>query len=644
VTVRSVVIHGHYYQPPRADPWLDEVPLEPSAAPFHDWNERIGRECYRAVVAARVPGVHGRIRRIVNALEHTSFDVGSTLFAWLEREAPETCAAVLEADRASRARLGHGNALAMPYHHIILPLASRRDKTTEVRWGIADFRRRYGRDPEGMWLPETAVDDETLDVLAQEGIAFTVLAPHQVRKPPPHGRPGRFKTRGGRTIALFIYDGDLSHDVAFGPLIRDARAWTARLVAAPPGSLVSIATDGETYGHHHRFGEMALAAVLEALAAQPDVRVENFASYLARHPAADDVELVAPSSWSCPHGVERWRADCGCRMAPERATSQAWRAPLREALDWLAGEIHGLFARDRALLLGDPWAARDAWRPAADNRPKDVRARELLEMEWHLLRAFTSCGWFFDDVGGAETLLVLRHAARAIELAGAEGPRLEAGVLQRLARARSNDPALGDGAAIWRASVRPAMPPPLLVAAGAVAAERTGCAGLGVRGYATRVSGDAVQVEDTRTGRARGFTVARDALAQRPPALELRGEDGTSHRVGVATLPEPYRASLRRALALRKAARWLGPEPGGARSDTVGTEVGRRLEESLEALASNHDADAVARASDLAAALELLGEPVPFDAQSLFNRMRAGLPPDRAAALAGLADLLGFEA
>ncbi len=645
MTVRSVVIHGHYYQPPREDPWLDEVPHEPSAAPAHDWNERIERECYRAVVAARVPGVHGRIARIVNALARTSFDVGPTLFEWLEREAPGTTAAIVEADRASRARLGHGNAIAMPYHHVILPLASRRDKTTEVRWGMADFRRRYGREPEGMWLPETAVDDETLDVLAQEGIAFTVLAPHQVRKPPPHGRPGRYRTRGGRTVALFIYDGDLSHDVAFGPLIRDARAWTARLTASPPGGLVSIATDGETYGHHHRFGEMALAAVLEALAARPDVRVVNFASFLAGHPAVDDVELVDASSWSCPHGVERWRADCGCRIAPERATSQAWRAPLREALDWLAGETHALFARDHALLLGDPWASRDAWLPAGDTSPRDARARELLEMERHLLRAFTSCGWFFDDVGGVETLLVLRHAARAIDLAGTEAPRLEAGVLERLARAVSNDPSLRDGAAIWRASVRPALPPPLLVAAGAVAAERTGCAGLGVRGYATRVSGDAVRLEDTRTARVRNFTVARDALAQRPPALDLRGEDGANHTVNIGALSEPYGAAVRRELALRRAGRWLGSAAAADRpGHTLGAEIGRHLEVSIETLAGNHDPEAVDRAGDLAAALELLGEPVPFDAQSLFYRIRAVLPPERAAALAGLADLLGFEA
>src|SRR5205814_7704315 len=417
----------------------------PSAAPYHDWNQRIERESYRAVVAARVYAPDGRIAQIVNTLVSISFNFGATLLEWLEREAPETYAAVLEADRASRARhAGHGNAIAMPYHHVIMPLASRRDKVTEVRWGIADFRRRFGRDPEGMWLPETAVDPETLDVLAAEGIAFTILAPHQVEHAPADGSAGRYRTPGGRSIALVVYDGGISHDVAFGPLLKDAAAWAERLLA--PGKrgserrLVAVATDGETYGHHHKFGEVALAWVLRDLERRRDVRVENFAAFLARHRAEQEVKLVAPTSWSCAHGVERWRADCGCRMAPERPTQQRWRAPLREALDWLAGELHARFEREGGALFDDPWAARDAY---GTDRTADGRARELLEMERNALRMFTSCGWFFDDIAGIETMQLLRYAARAIELAGADAPRLEAGVLERLARAPSNQRAGG---------------------------------------------------------------------------------------------------------------------------------------------------------------------------------------------------------
>jgi alpha-amylase/alpha-mannosidase (GH57 family) len=382
--------------------------VEINAAPDHDWNERIERECY------------GPVSRSLGSI---SFDFGPTLLQWMERAAPDTYTAVLAADRAS------GNAVAMPYHHVILPLSPRRDKTTEVRWGIADFRRRFGREPEGMWLPETAVDHETLDVLAEEGIRFTILAPHQVNGAPAGGLPGWYRTAGGGRIAIFTYDGGLSHGVAFGPLVNDAAQWVDRLTSAA-GDLVAIATDGETYGHHHKGGDVTLARVLETLAQRNDVRVENFASFLARRPPQAEVGIVSPSSWSCPHGVERWRAECGCRAAPERSTQQRWRAPLRAAVDWLSGEIRGAFERDRREL------------PTA--------------LENQLLRMFTSCGWFFDDIAGIESVIVLRSAARAIELAGPppEQARLEAGLLERLALAPSNDPAVGSGRELYLQRVK----------------------------------------------------------------------------------------------------------------------------------------------------------------------------------------------
>jgi len=460
---RSVIIHGHFYQPPREDPWLGTIPIEPSAAPYHDWNERIEQECYAPVLSS---------------LARLSFDFGPTLLAWLESAAPRTYAGVLEADRASRTRHGdHGGGIAMPYHHTILPLSSRRDKETEVRWGIADFRRRFGRPPEGMWLPETAVDHETLEVLGAEGIAFTILAPHQVERVPARGLPGWYRTVSGRQIALFLYDGAISHDVAFGPLVRDPAAWTERLTAraggAPPvPELVASATDGETFGHHHRDGAVTLERVLDALARRDDVRVENFAAFLARHPPQEDLVLVAPSSWSCPHGVERWRSDCGCRVHVERATQQRWRAPLRQGLDWLAAELHALFEREGGFIFADPWAARDAygsvlgasdgtlasflseWLRRPDDRSALARAQQLLELERHALRMFTSCGWFFDDIAGIESLIVLRSAARAIELAGPDAPRLEAGLLERLALAESNDPAVGSGRALYLERVK----------------------------------------------------------------------------------------------------------------------------------------------------------------------------------------------
>lgn len=477
---RSVVIHGHFYQPPREDPWLDRVPVEPNAAPFHDWNQRIEHECYGPLVDVEV-GANGGAPDRINALESLSFDFGPTLLQWMERKAPSTYAAVLAADRASRlAHGGFGNAIAAPYHHVILPLASRRDKRTEIRWGVADFRRRFGREPVGMWLPETAVDDETLDVLAAEGIAFTVLAPHQVQEAPTRGLPGLYRTAEDREIALFVYDGDLAQGVAFGRLLKDPEAWLRRLAPAGAGvggrpesvRLVSLATDGETYGHHHRSGVEALATVLGRLRPRDDVRLDNFASFLARHPAAEEVELVEPSSWSCAHGVDRWRADCGCKKAPERESHQKWRAPLRESLEWLADELHALFEREAGAWFDDPWSVRDEFgevvgRPAAEverflrrklgGTPDATtvrRAAELLEMERDALRMFTSCGWFFDDLSGLEPAQVLRYAAHAIDQAGDAGRRLEPELVERLSEAPANAAELGDAGRLYREQIR----------------------------------------------------------------------------------------------------------------------------------------------------------------------------------------------
>jgi hypothetical protein len=501
----SVVVHGHFYQPPRENPWTGTIEAQPSAAPYHDWNERIEAECYRTVVAARVPGAEGRIASIENLLYRISFNFGPTLLDWLETHSPDTYGAILEADRISRKRTGgHGNALAQPYHHTILPLASRREKVTEVRWGIADFRRRFGRNPEGMWLPEAAVDGETLDVLAQEGIAFTIVAPHQLEELPSGGWPGRLSTPRGRSIVLFPYDGPLSHGVAFGSLLEDAEAWAGAILKtgreegeeSPPGEgeapdgkppsrrpkqkvplpanrLVSIATDGETYGHHHRFGEMALASVLESLSGTEGVRVENYSSFLSRTRALEEVVLKEPSSWSCTHGVERWRSDCGCRMDPSLDTQQAWRAPLREAMDWLSARLHDLYGTEGGALMDDPWGERDRLGELAEDDGEGVaelirqgasrsltpaeekRAAELLEMERNSLRLFTSCGWFFDDLAGIEPVQVLRYAARALDLAGPRGEEMESGFLAILEKAVSNEDPPRNGRTVFLEEAKP---------------------------------------------------------------------------------------------------------------------------------------------------------------------------------------------
>ncbi|MEP7326694.1 MAG: DUF3536 domain-containing protein, partial [Gemmatimonadota bacterium] len=520
----SLVIHGHYYQPPRENPWLEEVEVELSAAPFHDWNQRIEQECYRAVEAARVMGRTGHIAEMINTLSWTSFNFGPTLLTWLEQAAPATYEQLLEADRESVKRFGVGNALAHPYHHVILPLSSRRDKTTEVRWGIADFRRRFGREPEGMWLPETAVDEETLDVLAEEGIQFTILAPHQATPLPPGGRPGLYRTRSGRTISLCFYDGGMASEVAFGALIRDAVRWVSRIetqASAMPGGVVAVATDGETFGHHHKFGEMALAHVIREFriprpAGGTQVRLENFTARLAREPATDLVHLVAPTSWSCAHGIERWRSECGCKIAPELPTQQKWRAVLRGSMDWLASQLHEIYEREGTPLLGDVWAARNRYNPNLRAAPpgSDVRTRELLEMERHALLLFTSCAWFFDDIARIEPIQVLKYAARAIELAGTHGPRLEAGLLERLAKAQSNDPAAGNARQIYQTKVKPAIPEEARHAAGLAALSGAGVqpsegAAAGYEAEVTSQTAASVRVHLTqrRTGREYRATV-----------------------------------------------------------------------------------------------------------------------------------------
>jgi alpha-amylase/alpha-mannosidase (GH57 family) len=673
VSLRSVVIHGHFYQPPREDPWLDDVEAEPSAAPFHDWNRRIERECYRAVVAARRYAPDGRIARIVNTLASISFDFGPTLLEWLEREAPDTYTAVLDADRRSReTHAGHGNAIAVPYHHAILPLASRRDKVTEVRWGIADFRRRFGREPEGMWLPETAVDPETLDILAAEGIRFTILAPHQVERAPAGGHPGWYRTPGGRSIALCTYDGPISNDVAFGPLLRDAPAWAERLLAADHGGrarrLVAVATDGETYGHHHVFGEVALAWLLAELERRGAV-VENFASFLAAHPPEQEVTLVSPTSWSCPHGVERWRADCGCRLAPERPTQQRWRKPLRDALDWLAGELHAVFQREGAELFVDPWAARDAYgavvgsdsasiaRFATDTirRPRlpddgatGVRARELLELERNALRMFTSCGWFFDDIAGIEAVQILRYAARGIELAGRDAHRLEAGVLERLAHAPSNEPAVPTGRDVYRERVTPRVPVPARVAGGYAAARRFApqAARAGGGCYGPREEDDQVLLTHCRTGREFAFRVSVDRIDGARLAIEVASTAGAPvARLGLPDLPERHRLPIVAALRAELVARSLAPDEAmllatGA-ADLLEV-AARALLRAVAALERDRSPRAIAAVTELADLLHLEGSHIPFDVQTAFDRIRTAAPPEQVAELAPAGWRLGF--
>lgn len=484
---RFVCVHGHFYQPPRENPWLDEVERQPSAAPYHDWNERVAAECYAPNTAARVLDGKDRIVDIVNNFASISFDAGPTLLAWLERADPATYAAILEADRTGRARFrGHGPAMAQAYNHVIMPLASARDKRTQVRWGVADFEWRFGRKPEGMWLPETAVDLETLDLLAAEGVRFTVLAPRQAEGEVETRRPYLCRLPSGRSIALLFYDGPIAHDLAFGDVLKNGVGFAERLVAAFSAAggrpeLVHVATDGETYGHHHRFGEMALAYALRHLERRGLAEVTVYGDFLERFPPTEEVRIAERTSWSCGHGVERWQAGCGCATGEHPGWRQDWRAPLREAMDWLGDRAAEAYERSLGEFTKNPWAVRDdSIRIVLDRSPESVgrfladhfgrrladrdeaSVRTLLELGRQSMLIFTSCGWFFDDISNIETVQNLRYAARTLELIrDAGGPDLEAEFVERLETAESNDPSFKNGAVVYETLVRPARPDPL---------------------------------------------------------------------------------------------------------------------------------------------------------------------------------------
>jgi len=489
---RYLTIHGHFYQPPRENPWLEAVETQDSAAPFHDWNERITAECYEPNAYARVLDDRDRIVRIVNNYASISFNFGPTLLSWLEKGNRETYQAILAADRVSQERFGgHGSAMAQAYNHIILPLANERDRATQVRWGIRDFEHRFGRKPEGMWLAETAVDLPSLEALAAEGIAFTILEPHQAARFRDSGAeswtaaagqldpttPYLCRLPSGRSITLFFYDGPISRGVAFEHLLDRGEYFAHRLIGAfndtrTHPQLVNIATDGETYGHHHRYGDMALAYAVQYIEEHQLAALSNYGQFLALHPPTREVEIHENTSWSCAHGVERWRSDCGCHSGAPAGWNQRWRGPLRQALDWLRDEVAAIFEQLGGPLFGDVWAARDGYIDVVLDRSDEsvrrylerygiaesqtVAALDLLEMQRNALLMFTSCGWFFNDLSGIETVQVLHYAGRVIQLAEKlSGRSVEPGFTSILGAAQSNLPERGNGRDIYLRQVVP---------------------------------------------------------------------------------------------------------------------------------------------------------------------------------------------
>jgi alpha-amylase/alpha-mannosidase (GH57 family) len=496
---RYICIHGHFYQPPRENPWLDDIEVQDSAYPYHDWNERITAECYAPNTVSRIIDGEGRIVNLTNNYARISFNFGPTLLAWLELKAPETYQAILTADRMSQQNFsGHGSALAQPYNHMIMPLANSRDKYTQILWGLRDFEHRFQRAPEGMWLPETAVDLETLDIMAELGIQFTILAPHQAKQVRLIGQDGSWvdvsqgsidptvpyeiNLPSGRRMAAFFYDGPISRAVAFEGLLSRGENLAQRLAGAFSAEgqfpqLVHIATDGETYGHHQRFGDMALTYALQYIESEKLARLTNYGEYLNNHTPLFEAEIFENTSWSCAHGVERWWKDCGCNSGGHPGWSQAWRTPLRETLDWLRDTLAPLFEEKAGQYLKDPWAARNDYiRVILERTPENqesflnrhasrelsdgekVTVFKLMGMQRCTQLMYTSCGWFFDELSGIETVQVILYAGRALRLMqDIGGDEIEAGFLERLEQAKSNIPEHGDGRQIYEKIVKPTM-------------------------------------------------------------------------------------------------------------------------------------------------------------------------------------------
>lgn len=453
---KYVCIHGHFYQPPRENPWLNKVEIQDSAYPYHDWNHRINAECYVRNASSRIMNNEDKIESIMNNYGWMSFNIGPTLLEWMEIEAPETYKGILEADKESQERFsGHGSALAQAYNHLIMPLANEKDQETQVIWGIEDFRSRFNREPEGMWLGETAVNTSTLEMLAQHGIKFTILSPYQAKNVRKLGEKewedatdAKVNTRrayvcnlpSGNKISLFFYDGPASQGVAFEGLLNDGKKFAERLQGQLSDDdeveLVNIATDGESYGHHHSLGEMALSYCLDYINDNEDAKLTVYGEFLEKFPPEYEAEIVENTSWSCYHGVERWRSNCGCNTGGNEGWDQTWRGPLRETFDWIRENLIPLYENELQPYTSDPWGVRNKYIQVILNRDHEnvnnflkenfsenlsdeekVKLLKLMEMQYHAMLMYTSCGWFFDEVTGIESMQDIFYAKRAIQLA-----------------------------------------------------------------------------------------------------------------------------------------------------------------------------------------------------------------------------------
>lgn len=495
-----LAIHGHFYQPPRENPWIEAIELQDSASPYHDWNERINNECYNPNSVSKIVDNRNRILDIVNNYKYISFNFGPTLLSWMEENAPTAYERVIKADIESVGEHeGHGNAIAQVYNHMIMPLANERDKQTQVFWGIKDFETRFGRKPEGMWLAETAVDDDTLRVLVENDIKYTILSPYQalkVRKledkewsdvswgniDPARAYRYYLKADPKKYIDLFFYDGAISKSVAFDEILKDGNKFIRRLKEGVSQNrdytqLINIATDGESYGHHTKFGDMALSYVLRVRAKEEGFTIVNYAQYLEHNPPTMEVDIKQGSSWSCFHGIGRWKEDCGCSTGGHPGWNQKWRKPLRDALDYLRDELASIFEKEGKNYLKKPWDARNKYIEVILDRSEltikkfqkenfvadlsaeqKVKAMELLEMQRQSMLMYTSCGWFFSEISGIETTQIMKYAARAMQLAQIFCKKdLEKKFLDILSEAKSNFSEFGTGKDVFEKFVKPSI-------------------------------------------------------------------------------------------------------------------------------------------------------------------------------------------
>lgn len=494
---KYICLHGHFYQPPRENPWLNSIEIQDSAYPFHDWNHRINAECYARNASSRILDEVGGIQDIVSNYSRMSFNMGPTLLAWMQNEAPETYQAIIQSDKDSQERFsGHGSAVAQAYNHMIMPLANARDQETQVIWGIEDFKSRFGRMPEGMWVGETAVNTDTLEVMAKHGIKFTILSPYQAKNTRKIGEKSwedatgakvdpkkayRCRLPSGNSIHLFFYDGPASQGVAFEGLLENGEKFAHRLkelfTDEEETQLAHIATDGESYGHHHRYGEMALSYCLDDLDRDEEIILTIYGEFLEKFPVEYEAEIVENSSWSCAHGVERWRSDCGCNTGGNSGWNQAWRGPLREAFDWVREKLILLYEKEMLQFHPDPWELRNKYiqvildrstdhveaffddhikKPLSDNEKSHLLM--LLEMQYHCMLMYTSCGWFFDEVTGIESMQDILYAARAIQLSEKiGGENLEDEFIRLLEQVPSNVKEYGNAATAYELLVKPAI-------------------------------------------------------------------------------------------------------------------------------------------------------------------------------------------